>query len=694
MHFKIKTFFISLFLPGILAFAEPIIVDLKDPTYSDGVLRTECGGVLKTDCLRIQAQKIAYCQSQNETEKNCKLTAQGNVMVLSGSKLFLGEKIEYDFISKSGVIQNGRLITDPWFSGGKTIFLHNNGCFSICDAYLTTCEEEDCDFYIKASQVNVKCNEFADLKDIRFCIYKIPFLWLPKYRVNLNDVDGIPLRFRVSTGGYRGTKFTAKYKVFSSEDWQAYLRLDFTLARGLGGGLETENCTSTRNFRTRSYMAQDVSYDDPQKRLRYRFHGIYDECFTEENIKAHLRYDILSDSEMASDYTYKGFELPTGQRTELYLTKTAPRFISDISARVKVNNFQTINQQLPSYQGFYHPITLGCTGIITENRVKAQYLSYSYSNGTPDVTNFSSSRIELNPRIYRPFYTGPLTITPEAGFLGVFYGNNPKEDCVYQAIGQFSLDINTHFYRIYKNFKHILKPYVQYQLFTSPSTSFNDQYVFDINDGFSYLNQMHFGIKSQIYRKDSCGTPFSWMEMNLWADAFFKTPTVLEAIPKIYASLKWKVFPFLTTSVGIAWNNTESRPDYSNLAVAWTFSENFAINTEYLARGPRYWRKADATNFILDSFRSVNELELTPLSDRRNTFLTHIYFRFHPNWTVELKTRNGWNRRNQPSYFEYKTTLSAALKCSWKLKGTYEHRTNEDRYTLGISLGRHIPNLN
>lgn len=687
------SFLLGCLLGSSLLFAEEIVIDLKDPTYCEGTLTTEKGGVLKKGCLRIQAQKITYKNKKSTEEEVSKVCAEGNLMILYKNRLFVGQKIEYDFASNTGLIHKGKLISDPWFTGGETIFLRCDGSFEVLNGYLTTCEEEDCDFFIQSHKICVKPNKFASLQDIKFYFFKIPLFWVPSYTANLNCLDDIPIQFRVKAGGYKKTRFTAKYKLFSGIDWKAFLRLDFTLARGLGGGLETQYCSAaeSRSFETSSYAARDVSFDDPKKRTRYRFQGRYDEFFRKEDITAHMTYDVLSDSEMASDYSYIEFELPTGKRTELYVTKKTKNSITDFSSRVRVNNFQTVNQLLPSIEGSYRPFVIGATGIISDNRVRTEYLNYSYMRGTPVFKDFQSARVEIHPRLYRPFYRGPFTITPELGFIGVFYGNNPHGNPVYQAIGNFSVDANAHFYRYFGRNKHILEPYLQYEFLTSPSTSFKNQFIFDINDGFARLNMLRLGLVNNIYCHDASGRPYRWVWVDIWANAFFGTPQVGTFIPKIYGRLNWKVCSCLTTTMCTAWNNTSGRPDYSNLSLAWTVSEDFAFTMEYLARGPRDWRKADQANFILDSFRSIAELEASPLSDRRNTFLTHFFYRFHPDWTLELQTRNGWNRRNQPSYVEYNLNLTTVLKCSWILRLGYEHRTIEDRYTFGINLGKHVP---
>jgi hypothetical protein len=687
---------LSFYASSYLLIADEVVVDLKNPTYCEGVLKTDCGGVLKTDCLRIQAEKICYHQ---EGRKISRVVAEGHLMLLYKSRLFVGKRLEYDFVSKTGQIFEGRFVSDPWFVSGKRIQLRCDGSFFIHESDVTTCEDEDYEFYIRSQSTLVYPNRYAKMKDITFCFFDTPCIWIPQYTANLGSEEGIPMKFQVGLGGYRGIKFTAKYKFLSGDNWKTFARFDYTLARGPGAGIETDyhDKALKRCIRTRSYMARDISYDDPHKRIRYRFQGCYDEFFCRDNITVHAAYDRLSDSEMAADYSYREFELPTGKRTEFSITKQDRNWITDLSARVRVNNFQVVNQQLPSLTGSYRPFTIGSTGIISDFSTRTEYLNYVYANGTPGTSDFDAARIEVAPRFYRPFIEGPVTITPEVGGIGVFYSNNPEGNAVGQVVGTLGVDANAHFYRYFGDQKHILEPYVQYRFCTHPVTAFRDQFIFDIDDGFARLNMVRLGVANNIYRRNACGVPFKWIGIDIWADAFINTPTVEKSIPKIYAELQWRISPRICTTIGTAWNNTNNCPDYSNLAVEWTVNRDLAFTAEYRARGPRCWRKGDPTNFILDSFRSVDELEASPLSDQRNIFLTHLYYRLHPDWSLEIETRNGWNRRkttaenSQPSYFEYKIDLAGAIHCGWSGQIGYEHRTNEDRYSVGVSMGRRLP---
>ena len=116
-----------------------------------------------------------------------------------------------------------------------------------------------------------------------------------------------------------------------------------------------------------------------------------------------------------------------------------------------------------------------------------------------------------------------------------------------------------------------------------------------------------------------------------------------------------------------------------------------AIAAEWRYRDKFDFRKVDRTNFILDSFRPVHELVHSSLSDRRDTLLTHFFYRFHPNWALQFQSRQGWNRRFEPKYTEFEVDLFTTLRSTWKVKVFYRHREDDDRFAINISLNLSTP---
>src|SRR5690606_37330527 len=115
-------------------------------------------------------------------------------------------------------------------------------------------------------------------------------------------------------------------------------------------------------------------------------------------------------------------------------------------------------------------------------------------------------------------------------------------------------------------------------------------------------------------------------------------------IPKVYSRLIWHSFYSVKHICETAWDFEENQLDHFNLRTEWTVNSDVAIAAEYRHRSAYCFRKADPYNFFVDSFHSVKRLRKSQMSDRRDTLLAHIFYRLHPNWSVEFESRHGWNR--------------------------------------------------
>jgi hypothetical protein len=110
------------------------------------------------------------------------------------------------------------------------------------------------------------------------------------------------------------------------------------------------------------------------------------------------------------------------------------------------------------------------------------------------------------------------------------------------------------------------------------------------------------------------------------------------------------------------------------------------MSLEFRYRSKYYWRKADHNSLFFDAKRKEKESLLSPLSDRRNTVLTNIFFRINPYWTCHIQSHHGWHRAKEKGYNEYKIDVSRIISTSWKLYISYQHTQTDDRFNLSLSL--------
>lgn len=676
-------------------FSQGIKVDLRDPSYSKGVLKTEKGGVITGPNLRIQASNITYTKATIDNDAVYQVIAEGCLLLEFGEYVFSGDRLEYDFDTKSGVIYNGRTMIEPWFFGGEYIYLQSDGSYTIFNAFATTSPGEKPDWLIASEVASLYDGHFLSAQNVKFRIFNLPVFWVPSFKVNLNSIFDSPIRYSVKWGSKQGHRFGMIYELFSWSHWKTFLRLDYRIKRGLGGGFETYYLSEDRktSFETINYVARDSSIIHPGQRFRYRFQGIGNSLLLDDKISVHLSYDKISDIDMPTDYNDRGLELDTAGRTELLIRRQEDGWISNLITRVRINAFQTLKQELPTFETSWRPFDLGRTGIISDMIFKASYLDFVYGNNQLYDHGYSSSRIELAPSFYRNFQIGHVNVTPEVGGVVIAYSNSPGSSSKYLALGKFSCNLNADLWRYYENYKHVITPYIQYDYFTAPTVSPGSHYIFDIEDGWYRLDMMQFGLSQSLYSKQANGLITRPIFADLYANAFFDTHTFAQAIPKIYADVVFNTFSFLRHSLRTAWNFNQNVLDYFNIRTEWTVNADIAVATEYRHRSPFDWRKADHTNFILDSFRTVSQLRRSLLSDRRDTLLFHIFYRFHPCWAFQFESRHGWNRFTEPAYNEFEIDLIGKLPSALNFKLSYQHREDDDRLSVYMSIGMKRPDF-
>lgn len=680
-------------LKGVLV--EGISVDLREPTYTDGVLTTEKGGVITgPGGFRIQARKIIYTRKMIDGNPICTIEADEDLMLEFGRYLFVGQRLEYDFQTGTGVIFCGHTGLAPWFIGGEAIQLCSDGSYIVYKGYLTTSEGTDTDWQLTADLVKLNEDESLFAKNVTFHFVKMPIFWLPSLRLSLDTIFDNPFNYTIGWGGRQGPRFGLEYEIFSWNRWKTAIRFDYRLKHGFGGGIYTEYHSEDlrENFEMINYAAQDASIFIKNEHFRYRFQGGYNNLLWDDKLSIGLTWDKLSDKDMATDYADQGLELEVDGRTELEIRRQEDNlWITNFVSRVRVNSFETVLQQLPTLETTWHPFTLGSTGIVSDNLVKLSYLNFVYAKDLHHVHDYDAFRLAFTDKLYRPIHLGPVVATPEIGIDTAYYSDSPSGDDKWAVLGTFGCDFRAPFYRNFSNGKHVVTPYVNYQYFTFPNVSPEDHYIFDIDDGLYRLNMVHFGLSQSLYGRDYEGNIKRVLFTDLFAYAFIDTQTLPHVVPRIYWYTVFNTFSTLRHTIDTAWDVDRSAIDHFNFRSEWTVNANLAISVEYRYRGAYDWRKADRTNFILDSFRPVHELLDSQLSDRRNTALLHFFYRVHPSWAIEYESRHGWHTRDHTVYNEFEVDILATLRSAIQAKVSYQHNEAEDRVAVYFSIGADRP---
>lgn len=651
-------------------FAKEVTVDLLDPVYQDGVMTTDSGGVALGKNMRIQARHIQY-----DTEKRT-LIAEGDLLVEYEKRFFIGQKLEYNFLTKTGTVYDGTTFVDLWFLGGKKILLQNDKSLEIQDAYITTSDNKERDWDIYSHKAKITPDSYLDAQNPKFRFLGAPILILPSLKSDLKWRPESPVSYQAGWIKGQGPRISAKYRFYSWEEFNLFSRLevrpDFQKL-GLTGVLEADYQAKDHllQFTSKNYAGKDTFFNDTipgKESFRFRVQGLWRAESKEKTNTFNASWDWFDDKNLPLTFEGDKFEHNKAKETELLLRRIGEKTISGFYFRPRINTFQGFNQQLPSLNLSLHPFEIGNSGVMMENHSRAGYLNYVYSddiNGL--IPDFRSGRLEMEHNLYRSFRNRAFTFTPLAGFAGIFYTNSPKLGAVGQAVLRYEGLLDSKISRSYSTYKHQIEPYFHYHGLTFPTIHVDDAFIYSIADGYNRLNTLRPGIKNTLFLPGKLMPTFS---ADLYSYAFFGDKTYKLLMPKTYLDILCNLSN-LTLGAHGTWNFEESVLDTSNLSLLWTLNSNFATYFEFRHRSKYDWRKDQRLNFILDVTRSIDEMLESPLSDGRNTFLTRLQFKLHPEWILRVRTHMGWGRKDEPSYSEGVVDLLHMVTSSWKLRTSF-----------------------
>ncbi len=683
----------SLEIGDTVDFAKDVSVCLRDPSLCDGVLTTESGGVVTAPDIRIQARNIESSRQIIDDKPVFVIRAEGDLMLEYHDQIFTGSLLQYDIQKRHGYLYDGRSVIHPWYVGADCIILLPSGDYRLYKGFLSTSPFWDPEWQICMEDGYITKKYVLTARGVQFKLMRLPLLWLPYLKTPLDWLIDHPLRYRIRWGGEQGFRIGATYKILDWGCFKTFLRTDYRLSRGPGVAIETEYATpdSSEVFLTRNYVARDSSLIDPEERFRYRFQGYYNKCLGFAGTDLNVTYDKISDEDMPNDYSDRDLDLETAQKTQVSVHSQTDYIVANFRTRVRVNPFETVKEDLPVFNFSVHPVTLGWTGIISESRAAFGYHDFKFSNLHPDTQGFNSTRVEFTQSVYRPFRFGSTTLTPEAGGIAIYYGNSMQRDSKWVVLGCFGATLNTQLQRTFDCFKHVIEPYAQYRYLTTPNNSPDQHFIFDLNDGWFRLDTLRIGTRHLLYQKWRHGNIAHRLTLDLYAYCFFDTPTIGSVVPRIYAKTIWDATPYLRYTTMVVYNQQHNLLDELNLCSQWTFSDNLALYAEYRYRSQWYWRRVDPDNFILDSFRSENQILASPLSDKRSTALLHLYWRLQHDLALDVQYHQGWGRTTQPNYHEYQIDLHKTIRSTWHLTFSYQFREDDHRFAIHMKCGLKRP---
>jgi hypothetical protein len=444
--------------PALSSFGEGFDIQMQDAVYGDGIMSTEKGGIVKAKEFFLQARHLKYIRASEGEKAEHKVIAEGDLFVRHRDRFYKGDKAEVDLVAGKLTVWNAVTQTGEYFISGKVIEIFSDGHGIVNDATVTTSENERNDWSLNAKSATISKDGRMVAQNVSFCFVKCPLFWLPMFSTDLLHLELGPFRYRARVGGGEGLRLGMSY-LFRTGPFKHRALLDYSFKNGWGTGLVShyKSNDSPAQFDALNYFAQGKEHRwDP---LRYRVQGNYTNYADSSNLHFEGSYDKLSDKGMKRDFSDHALSDPRAGLTQGAIWRKESDWLARVNGRVRINNFQTIKQELPLFTFSQRPFRLGDSCLVLDNRLKTGYLHYVYAKDSPSVHNFASSRTEISQKLYSTFVTSSIAFTPSLGYHLIHYSNSPQSDARLQGIGELGLGVKTRFVNSSSSVQQILEPY-------------------------------------------------------------------------------------------------------------------------------------------------------------------------------------------------------------------------------------------
>lgn len=667
----------------------PLDISLKNPTYKKGLISTREGGIVRGKDFYLQAQYITYDQKENGQI----LKASGDLLLDHRGKLYRADSITIDFAHQTMEATNGITKWGDWFIVAEKITLSFEGNGTFYNATLTTSNNEKDDWSFWSKEVQIQRGESIHAQPVVFHFDKLPILYLPSLSKTLKkDESDLHLHYRVR---YKGSQaiFGISTLFYQSPLWSHKAVVDYSTKYGIGCGVHSNFTSddSVTHFNCLNYVAQSKQglLETTLPTTRYRALGGFSSFHDTSGVKIRGMYDKLSDKGMQTNFSDHKTKYIKAGLTQVNLTKEESDYLARLNTTVRVNNFQTIKQKLPLLSLNQHTFELGNSGCLLDQQFSVGYLRYVYAHNTPHATNFTSSRAELDQRIYRPFNLSVVQCTPWMGWRGVQYNSSPRNGSIVQAIGEGGVRLNTHMTGSTSSTVQLLEPYVDVTMRSPSLHKANKVYIFDIQDSFQQVCFAKPGFQhTTFFLPNERGFQQS-LYSELYGLFFFNTPHLQSNKPRIRWNETWNMTEKTAWKTALEYDSRRHRWTYGSILMRYTLSETVATGIEFRAQDKWYFRKMDLYNYDIESFRSPKKLLSTEMSDPRNSWIFSIEWNPTPRLEMEFKTVQGVNKKNSKDYHVQEVGAAFLVRGAFRIHFSVTRKTGKAySWHLSASLGQ------
>ncbi|MFA4991803.1 MAG: LPS assembly protein LptD [Candidatus Omnitrophota bacterium] len=599
--------FIFLFLSCVVSYAaetgKPIEVNGDQVEFLPNEKKVIGTGNVSIDYddIKLTCDKIVVYTETKDAK------AEGNVVLKMPTGALTGNRVDYNFETKKGVIADARAKSGDWYAVGEKIDIISRDTYKVINGYITSCDLPRPHYKISSKSVMIYPGDKVVAKDVTVKVGGVPIAYLPRYHFSINTkwptVEVIPGRKK--KWGFFALN---SYRYELDEDNSLTLRLDERERWGLGEGFDYKyalNGLGGGILRTYYTNQRDMDRGEPLRaeaqRWRVQLRHKWD---MNDHAAAIMEYHKLSDADMTKDFFYREeYDSEPLPESYLYLLRKESEYSFSFLTRKRVNRFQTVTERLPELRFdlkdqrlFNLPVYLKTDTSFSSLDTKA-----GDSADDTDVVRFDMYNKLSSPLRLCDF----LSVTPFAGMRDTAYSKDANgEEDEFRTAFYTGVDLSTKLSRTYDgSFRHIATPTLKYEYVHEPSTPAVQLQQFDDIDAVTRTSKFTLGLENKIQVKRKEGDnlmPVDFGYLLITSDYLYKPTGMGSQFSNVKADLE------LTPLKGIRFESDTRYDPQSRDFQTW--NNDFFIRTSeryQFGLGSRYWQDEE-TELTSELFYKLN----------------------------------------------------------------------------------------
>ncbi len=468
-------------------------------------------------------------------DKSYDLLAEGNVYFEQQGQRISGERIEFNYKTRRGMIYNSTAFTNRTPDGTVIIVDSKRADKTGLDTYnlekvtLTACQESVPKWSFTARRARIRLDHRVKVYNALFRIKNIPVLYLPFASISISKKDRNSGFLIPSSGSssIRGRTFHTAYYQTLGRSADILFRSDLFTRRGIGLGFD---------FRAKP---------DQNSRIAFGSFIVFDRLFGEkgENQGGSSFYAdavqyfkngfvAVADVNITSSFQFRQVfseniltAISPEERSVFYLNKnwrslSFNAFFGEQSVFIGGVNGDGVvkTRQLPSIELTKRSTKISDTlpfyfsfGAAMEGVRRAETSSGNFDLKTPSVVQ----RLDLSPKMTFPLKSfGGFSVTPSLGVRSTFYSDS-LDPVNRQVVGvnlfrnyvDFDVDFRPPaLARVFRHkdnkpwFKHLIEPFIEYRRIEGID-EFDRTLKVDERDLIAETNEITYGVTNRFFVK-------------------------------------------------------------------------------------------------------------------------------------------------------------------------------------------------